>query len=80
VALLSFLHSWNSFLEPLVFLRTPELFTLPLALTQIVDAQGSPVWNVQLAAGTLTVIPVLAVFMVAQRWFIKSIVNSGLKG
>jgi multiple sugar transport system permease protein len=45
-----------------------------------VDAQGSPVWNVQLAAGTLTVIPVLAVFVVAQRWFIKSIVNSGLKG
>jgi multiple sugar transport system permease protein len=80
VALLSFLHSWNSFLEPLVFLRTPEMFTLPLALTQIVDNHGAPVWNVQLAASTLTVLPVLAVFMVAQRWFIKSIVNSGLKG
>ncbi|MFF8845153.1 carbohydrate ABC transporter permease [Streptomyces sp. NPDC015127] len=80
VALLSFLHSWNSFLEPLVFLRTPEMFTLPLALTQIVDLQGAPVWNVQLAASTLTILPVLAVFMVAQRWFIKSIVNSGLKG
>ncbi|MET9660665.1 carbohydrate ABC transporter permease [Streptomyces sp. NPDC006510] len=80
VALLSFLHSWNSFLEPLVFLRTPEMFTLPVALTQIVDSYGAPVWNVQLAASTLTVIPVLAVFLVAQRWFIKSIVNSGLKG
>ncbi|MBA4863781.1 carbohydrate ABC transporter permease [Streptomyces sp. PSKA54] len=80
VGLLSFLHSWNSFLEPLVFLRTPEMFTLPLALTQIVDFQGAPIWNVQLAASTLTVLPVLAVFMVAQRWFIKSIVSSGLKG
>jgi multiple sugar transport system permease protein len=80
VALLSFLQSWNSFLEPLVFLRSPEMFTLPLGLTQIVDMQGAPVWNVQLAASTLTVLPVLAVFLVAQRWFIKSIVNSGLKG
>ena len=42
-------------------------FTLPQALTQYVDAYGGPIWNVQLAATTLTVIPVLVVFVVARH-------------
>ena len=68
------------YLEPIVFLSSRDKFTLPQALTQYVDAYGGPIWNVQLAATTLTVIPVLVVFVVAQRHFIQGLAQTGLKG
>jgi len=80
VAIFTFMHSWNLFLEPLVFLSSKESFTLPLALPQYVDAYGGPIWNVQLAATTLTVLPVLAVFIFAQRQFVEGLAHTGLKG
>jgi multiple sugar transport system permease protein len=80
VSIFTFLHSWNLYLEPIVFLSTPSKFTLPQALTQFVDAYGGPAWNVQLSAATLTAIPVLVVFVVAQRQFVEGLAHTGLKG
>lgn len=80
VAIFTFLHSWNLYLEPIVFLSTPEKFTLPQALTQFVDAYGGPMWSVQLAAASMTAIPVLVVFVIAQRQFIEGLAHTGLKG
>lgn len=80
VAIFTFLHSWNLYLEPIVFLSTPEKFTLPQALTLFVDAYGGPMWNVQLAAASLTAVPVLVVFVLAQRQFIEGLSHAGLKG
>jgi multiple sugar transport system permease protein len=80
VAIFTFLHSWNLFLEPLVFLSSKQKFTLPQALTQYVDAYGGPIWNVQLAATSLTVVPVLVVFLLAQRHFVQGLAQTGLKG
>ena len=80
VGIFTFLHSWNLYLEPIVFLSTPEKFTLPQALTQFVDAYGGPMWNVQLSAASLTAIPVLIVFVLAQRQFIEGLAHTGLKG
>ncbi|HCT81449.1 MAG TPA: sugar ABC transporter ATP-binding protein [Micromonosporaceae bacterium] len=80
VAIFTFLHSWNLYLEPIVFLSTSEMFTLPQALTQFVDAYGGPMWNIQLSAASLTAIPVLIVFVIAQRQFIEGLAHTGLKG
>ncbi|MEV4020933.1 carbohydrate ABC transporter permease [Nonomuraea angiospora] len=80
VAIFTFLHSWNLYLEPIVFLSTPSKFTLPQALTQFVDAYGSPLWNVQLSAATMTALPILVVFVLAQRQFIEGLAHTGLKG
>lgn len=80
VAIFTFLHSWNLYLEPIVFLSTPEKFTLPQALTQFVDAYGGPMWNVQLAAASMTAVPVLAVFVIAQKQFVEGLAHTGLKG
>lgn len=80
VAIFTFLHSWNLYLEPIVFLTTPGNFTLPQALTQYVDAYQGPMWNIQLAAATLTALPVLVVFIFAQRQFIEGLAHTGLKG
>ncbi|HEY9009978.1 MAG TPA: carbohydrate ABC transporter permease [Devosia sp.] len=80
VAIFTFLHSWNLYLEPIVFLTTPQNFTLPQALTQYVDVYQGPMWNIQLAAATLTALPVLVVFIFAQRQFIEGLAHTGLKG
>jgi multiple sugar transport system permease protein len=80
VAIFTFLHSWNLYLEPIVFLSSSDMFTLPQALTQFVDAYGGPMWNIQLSAASLTAIPVLVVFVIAQRQFIEGLAHTGLKG
>ncbi|MGJ8534548.1 MAG: carbohydrate ABC transporter permease [Alphaproteobacteria bacterium] len=80
VAIITFLHSWNLFLEPLVFLSSLEKFTLPLALSNFTDAYGLPLWHLQLAATTLAVIPILGVYLIAQRQIIESFAMSGVKG
>jgi multiple sugar transport system permease protein len=80
VAIFTFLHSWNLYLEPIVFLSSPEKFTLPQALTQYTDAYGGPMWNIQLAAATLTALPVLIVFIIAQKQFVEGLAHTGLKG
>ena len=80
VAIFTFLHSWNLYLEPIVFLSTKEKFTIPQALTQYVDAYGGPMWNTQLAAATLSALPVLIVFVLAQRHFVEGLAQTGLKG
>jgi len=80
VAIFTFLHSWDLYLEPIVFVSTPELFTLPQALTQFVDVYAGPLWNVQLSAASMTAIPVVIVFVLAQRQFIEGLAQTGLKG
>lgn len=80
VAILSFLKSWNLYLEPLVFLSSKTNFTLPLALTQYDDGYGNILWTAQLAATTTTVIPLLLVFLFAQRFFVEGLARTGLKG
>ncbi|SEI11818.1 carbohydrate ABC transporter membrane protein 2, CUT1 family [Rhizobium tibeticum] len=80
VAIFTFLHSWNLFLEPIVFLSSADKFTLPQALTQYTDAYGGPMWNIQLAAATLTALPVLIVFIIAQKQFVEGLAHTGLKG
>lgn len=80
LGILAFLNSWNDFLEPLVFLRSRELWTLPLALDSITEPySGVPIWNLQMAATTLSVLPVLIVFLFAQRQFIQGIAGTGIK-
>jgi multiple sugar transport system permease protein len=80
VAIFTFLHSWNLYLEPIVFLSSKSKFTLPQALTQFTDVYQGPLWNVQLSAASMTAIPVLIVFVIAQRQFIEGLAHTGLKG
>lgn len=79
VAILTFLFNWNSFLEPLVFINNPNLYTLPLALNNFNDTFGAPLWNLQLAAATLSVIPILLIYLLAQRLVTNTMALSGMK-
>lgn len=80
VAIITFLHSWNLFLEPLIFVSSLEKFTLPLALSNFTDPYGVPLWHLQLAATSLAVVPILIVYLIAQRQIIESFALSGVKG
>lgn len=71
--------SWNQFLEPLVYLRSQEMLTVPVALTLFEDPLAGPRWNIQMAATTLSVIPVLLVFIFAQRQVVAGLTAGGLK-
>lgn len=80
VAIITFLNSWNLFLEPLIFVSSLEKFTLPLALSNFTDPYGMPLWHLQLAATSLAVVPILIVYLIAQRQIIESFALSGVKG
>lgn len=80
VAILTFLHSWNLFLEPLILINDQALFTLPLALRGYTDPYGQPLWGEQLAATTLSVVPILIIYIFAQQHVVESFAFSGTKG
>jgi multiple sugar transport system permease protein len=79
VAVVTFLWTWNDFLWPLVTIYSPNNMTLQLGLTTF---QGAHQTNTHLlmAANVMSVLPVLLLFFVAQRFFIRGIATSGLKG
>ena len=83
VAIFSFLAHWNEFLEPLIFLSSKEKYTLALGLrffqTQPNDAQ-EPRDQLLMAASLVMTVPVLILFFACQRYFIRGIVMSGIKG
>jgi len=76
---LSFMGIWNAFLWPLVAVNSPELMTLPLGLANL---QGRFVteWNLVLAGATLSVIPIVAVYLFVQRYVIEGVASTGIKG
>ncbi|MBX3195698.1 MAG: carbohydrate ABC transporter permease [Microbacteriaceae bacterium] len=80
VVILTFLNAFNMYIEPLVFIRSPELLTVGIGLTRYQDQYGDPLYNAQLGATSLTVLPVLLVFLFAQRQFVESLSRVGLKG
>ncbi len=80
VALFSFMVVWNDFLAPLVYLQRPEQFTLALGLDNFQSAVGGTPWHLLMAASVLVILPVVALFFLAQRTFIEGITTTGIKG
>ena len=74
-----FLDSWNSYLDPLVFLPDWRLQLLPIALNQFVGEEGTA-YNLVSAACCLTVIPVFIVFLCGQKFFVKGLTVGAVKG
>lgn len=79
LAILTFVWSWNDFESPLVFLSSPESFTLPLALTNFTDETGAMAPGISMAAAVISIIPILIVFLIFQRRFVQAMTESALK-
>ncbi len=72
VTVLSFTFHWGNFLDPLLYLQSPDLYTAPLGLRLL--QQFNPTdWPLLMAAATLLAIPSVAVFAVGQRWFLHDL-------
>jgi multiple sugar transport system permease protein len=79
LALLSFMGSWNDLLGPVIYLFDEKLFTLPLALTRFRGMYYTQ-WANMMAGATITLLPILIVFLFTQQYFVRGVVLSGLKG
>src|SRR5713226_3305562 len=85
-AIISFLSHWNDFIGPLIYLNTLEKYTLSLGLAFFRTGgvgtvpSGEPREHLLMAASVIMTAPVLVVFFTLQRYFIKGIVMSGIKG
>jgi ABC-type glycerol-3-phosphate transport system permease component len=83
VAVINFIAAWNDFLGPLIYLNSPETFTLALGLRyfNVSPAQpGVPQNHLLMASVVMATAPCILLFFVAQRHFVQGIVMSGLKG
>ncbi|GAB3442270.1 carbohydrate ABC transporter permease [Actinophytocola sediminis] len=79
LGILTFLASWNNFLWPLVAASTEDTYTLPVALALYAIGQNRTDYDVLLAGSVVVVLPVLVVFVVLQRHFVRGIATTGLK-
>jgi len=79
VAILQFLSNWGKFLWPLMVTRGFEYRPLPVAIQQFFS-QDPKVWGDIFAFSAMITIPVLAVFLLFQKWFVQSVATSGIKG
>lgn len=77
-AVFAFMGSWNSFLWPLVILRSQEMKTLPLALAGL-QGQYTTDWAVMMAGSVVSILPMLAIYIFAQKYVVKGIAGTGLK-
>jgi multiple sugar transport system permease protein len=80
VALFTFMATWNDFLGPLLYLSHQTMFTLGLGLQAFTSQNGGTEWNLQMAAATIIVAPVIVLFFFTQKQFIQGIAVTGLKG
>ena len=80
LAVFSFMGSWNAYLWPLFAARRPEVMTLPVALGVLQSGpRALTEWNMVMAGAVVTVVPILLVYLIAQRWFVGGIISGGLK-
>lgn len=79
MAILSFIHHWNEFLRPLVYLGRPELRTLALGLRAF-RGEYQLAWNYMMAVALIMLAPILILFFLAQRQFVQGIAMTGIKG
>lgn len=79
-AVFAFMATWNSFLWPLVITQASDRHvTLPVGLSRL-NGRFTTDWNVVMAGSVITILPMVAFYVAAQRWVIRSVAFSGLKG
>jgi len=81
LAVFSFMGSWNAYLWPLFTARRAEVMTLPVALATLqAGPRALTEWNMVMAGSVVAVLPILVVYLLAQRWFVSGVISSGIKG
>jgi ABC-type glycerol-3-phosphate transport system permease component len=79
VAIFAFIGNWNNLLDPLIYLRSQERYTLALGLN-LFRRQNFTAFNQLMAVSILTLLPVLVIFFVAQKYFVRGVALTGMGG
>jgi len=80
MVILSFIWSWNDFMWPLVVLNNQDLHTVPLYLASFSLENGSSLGGLTMALATVSILPIVVLYLFLQRYIIQSIALSGVKG
>jgi ABC-type glycerol-3-phosphate transport system permease component len=83
LAILWFIGGWNDFIGPVVYLNTPDQFTVAIGLSafqKIPGGGGQLLEHILMAASVMAIIPPVAIFLAAQRYFVQGVVLTGIKG
>ncbi|MCE0523618.1 MAG: carbohydrate ABC transporter permease [Methylacidiphilales bacterium] len=80
VALFTFLGGWNDFMGPLLYLTHKHTFTLALALQSYSSRLNGVQWNYLMAASAVIILPIVVLFFLTQKTFIRGIATTGIKG
>ncbi|MFB7370155.1 carbohydrate ABC transporter permease [Streptomyces sp. NPDC056222] len=79
-AIFTFINTWNDFMGPLIYVNTPEKYTVALGLKMFVDQEGVADYGGMIAMSLVALLPVLLFFLAFQRYLIDGMATSGLKG
>jgi multiple sugar transport system permease protein len=80
LAIFTFIASWNDFLGPLIVVKSDEMRTLPLAIAALASGHYVMSWPLLMAGACFVILPVLIVYLVAQKQFVEGINAGGLRG
>jgi ABC-type glycerol-3-phosphate transport system permease component len=80
LALITFLFSWNAYLWPLVILQSPQNMVVQVAIAQSVAPGQLPNWGETFAGATIATLPLILLFIALQKFFVRGMATSGLKG
>ncbi|MBX3537724.1 MAG: carbohydrate ABC transporter permease [Chelatococcus sp.] len=81
VAILAFEQSWGDFLSPLLYINDTSKYTLPLGLYSLITGDDvASQWHLVMAGTVTMILPVIIIFALAQRFFVRGITMSGMKG
>lgn len=78
MVLLAFMNYWNDFLWPLIVLKDPQLYTLPVSL-RFLQGQFGNDYGGLMAGGLVSCLPLVVLFLLLQRWFVQGIARTGLR-
>lgn len=80
MVILSFIWSWNDFMWPLVVLNDQDMHTVPLYLASFTLENGTSLGGLTMALATVSILPIIVLYLFLQRYIIQSIALSGVKG
>lgn len=80
LGLIFFMASWNNYLGPLIYLKSPENWTITVAINAMSGGAGLTYWGPQMAMSVISLLPLLIIFLIFQRRFAEGITAGAIKG
>jgi multiple sugar transport system permease protein len=78
--LFTFLWTWDDFFNQMLYLNSPEKYTVPMGLRLFLDSSGASSWGPMFAMSVLSLLPCFVLFFSLQKYFVQGIATTGIKG